>query len=155
MSSTGTAEDQKRTVAGVASALFGASLTETDVIDETLERATDPSIGLDAVKPLLAKRLAEKLHAWPDPGAFRRDPLAIWTELTLGLDMKDQSSPRRARPRSVSEAAAALASDSGVDVPTARVALEDWCRCGTMARHPWRCSCRGGGRLQWHKPWRR
>ena len=103
MSSTGTAEDQKRTVSTVASKLFGTTIEETDVIDETLERATDPSMGLETVKPHLQQRLAEQTKSWSDLDTFRRDPLAIWTELTLGLDMKNQSSPRRARPLSLSE----------------------------------------------------
>jgi hypothetical protein len=124
MSSTGSAEDQKRTVANVASTLFGALVTETDVIDETLERATDSSLGLEAIKPMLASRVVEKIQSWTDVDDFRRDPLAIWTELTLGLDMKDQSSPRRARPLRISDASTALARDAGVDLPLARSALE-------------------------------
>jgi hypothetical protein len=126
MSSTGSPEDQKRTVSEVASKLFGTPVAETDVIDETLQRATDPSIGLDAVKPLLSKRIGEPVHDWADLESFRNDPLAVWTELTLGLDMKDQSSPRRARPRSISEASEILARDSGVDVLAARQALEQF-----------------------------
>lgn len=126
MSSTGSAEDQKRTVAEVASTLFGTTVTETDVIDETLERATDPTLGLEAVKPMLASRVAQNIQQWPDVEAFRRDPLAIWCELTLGLDMKDQSSPRRARPRGVSEATAELARDANVEEPLARSALENF-----------------------------
>ena len=53
MSSSGTSEDQKKTVAEVSSKLFGTTILETDVIDETLDRATNPSLGLEAVKPLL------------------------------------------------------------------------------------------------------
>jgi Lhr-like helicase len=123
MSSTGTAEDQKRTVASVASKLFGTNIEETDIIDETLERATDLSMGLETVKPLLTQRLAVFTETW-DLAAFRRDPLAVWTELTLGLDMKNQSSPRRARPLSLSDAAKLLANDAGVEVPLAKKALE-------------------------------
>ena len=123
MSSTGTAEDQKRTVSTVASKLFGTIIEETDVIDETLERATDPSMGLETVKPFLADRLAQQMESWSDLNSFRRDPLAVWTELTLGLDMKNQSSPRRARPLSLSEASKLLARDAGVEIGTAKAAL--------------------------------
>ena len=123
MSSTGTAEDQKRTVSTVASKLFGTPIAETDVIDETLQRATDLSLGLETVKPLLASRLSLTPESWPDLDAFRRDPLAVWTELTLGLDMKDQSSPRRARPLSLSAAAKLLARDAGVEETHAKEAL--------------------------------
>lgn len=124
MSSTGTAEDQKRTVATVASKLFGTAIDETDVIDETLERATEPSIGVETVKPFLSARLAVKTQSWADLPSFRRDPLAVWTELTLGLDMKNQSSPRRARPISLSDASKQLAEDAGVDESIAKEALE-------------------------------
>lgn len=136
MSSTGSAEDQKRTVASVASTLFGRKVTETDVIDETLERATDPSMGLEDIKPLLASRLVENIHDWPNLDTFRRDPLAIWTELTLGLDMKGQSSPRRARPLSISDASAALARDAGVDESLARSALQNFLNAAQSVTTP-------------------
>jgi DEAD/DEAH box helicase/Domain of unknown function (DUF1998)/Helicase conserved C-terminal domain len=136
MSSTGSAEDQKRTVADVASKLFGTRINETDVIDETLQRATDPSIGLEAVKPMLAQRVGKAIHEWPDLETFMRDPLAVWTELTLGLDMKDQSSPRRARPRSISEATEILVRDSGVDPNQARQALEDFLNAAQLVTTP-------------------
>jgi hypothetical protein len=126
MSSTGTAEDQKRTVSMVASMLFGTEITETDVIDETLERATDPSMGLETVKPMLSARLAKSIDSWPELDDFRRDPLAVWTELTLGLDMRDQSSPRRARPLSLSDASHRLAKDAGVEISQAKAALESF-----------------------------
>ena len=41
MSSTGSLEDQQKTVAGVASKLFGTTITAHEVIGETLERVTD------------------------------------------------------------------------------------------------------------------
>ena len=132
MSSTGSAEDQKRTVAAVASKLFGATIEETDVVDETLQRATDPALGLETIKKDLSARISAGLQPWPDIEAFRRDPLAVWTELTLGLDMKDQSAPRRARPLSLSTAAEKLASDAGVEPNQARAALEAFL---TAAQH--------------------
>src|SRR5690606_33509959 len=49
MSSAGTQADRNKTVAAVASKLFGTSITEHDVIGETLERVTDPAKGLEAV----------------------------------------------------------------------------------------------------------
>jgi Lhr-like helicase len=136
MSSTGTAEDQKRTVSLVASKLFGTDIQETDVIDETLQRATDLSMGLETVKPLLADRLSKNIDSWADLKAFRSDPLAVWTELTLGLDMKDQSSPRRARPLSVSDAAKLLAEDAGADVQLAQKALENFLTAAQMVTTP-------------------
>lgn len=132
MSSTGTAEDQKHTVATVASKLFGADITDDDVIDETLERTTASSLSLDSIKPELAKRLTLPSGPWQDLDAFRSDPLAVWTELTLGLDLRDQSMPRRSRPRSLSAAAKQLAEDAGVEEPLAKQALEQFL---TAAQH--------------------
>lgn len=123
---TAPAEDQQRTAAVGASKLFGTDIAETDVIDETLERTTDRSRGLATIKPLLDGRLAAPSGPWPDLEAFRSDPLAVWTELTLGLDMKDQSKPRRATPRGLSEAAGLLARDAGVEVSVANEVLKSF-----------------------------
>lgn len=126
MSSTGTPEDQKRTVATVASKIFGAPIEETDVIDETLIRATDEAQGLESVKPLLKSRLSQPSGQWANLGEFRKDPLAIWAELTLGLEMRDLSTPRRARPRRFSEAADKLAADAEVPFELASEALQSF-----------------------------
>jgi hypothetical protein len=136
MSSTGTPEDQKKTVSDVASKIFGTPVAETDVIDETLQRATNPSLGLEAVKPLLKARLEQKIESWPDLESFRNDPLAVWTELTLGLDLENQSSPRRAKPLSLSQATARLSTDAGVEESQARSALEDFLTAAQRVRTP-------------------
>ncbi len=136
MSSTGTPEDQKKTVSDVASKIFGTPVAETDVIDETLHRATNPSLGLKAVKPLLKARLEQKIESWPDLESFRNDPLAVWTELTLGLDLENQSSPRRAKPLSLSQATARLSTDAGVEESQARSALEDFLTAAQTVRTP-------------------
>lgn len=125
MSSTGSSEDRKRTVADVASKLFGTEIAPDDVIGETLERATNPHLNLDAARPALAERLRQP-SAWPDADAFRNDPLAVWTELTLGLKMEDQSRPERARPVSISEAAKKLAEDAVCEEAVARQALKQF-----------------------------
>jgi superfamily II DNA/RNA helicase len=119
--------EQAQTVAAVASKLFGASIDATDVIEETLERVTNPSLDIDSVKPLLRDRIQQH-DAAPPPNAqsFREDPLAVWAELTLGLEIRGQAAPRRARPLTMSEAVARLAKDSGVQEPVARQALEQF-----------------------------
>lgn len=45
MSSTGSLANRNKTVAEVASKLFGADISEHDIIGETLERVTDPLTG--------------------------------------------------------------------------------------------------------------
>ena len=136
MSSTGSVEDRKRTVASVASKLFGTRVTEDDVIGETLQRATNPSLSLDAVKSVLSNRLSQPSGPWLSVDDFRNDPLAVWTELTLGLEMRAQSNPERARPRSLSDAALLLARDADVDDTIARTALEQFLTAAQEVKTP-------------------
>ena len=123
MSSTGTKEDQKKVVAEVASKLFGHPIPKENVIGETLERATNPHLSLQTVRPQLAASLARKEFAWATPKDFANDPLAVWVELTLGLHLPEGGRPERAKPKSLSDAAAALAEAAGVSPDTAQEAL--------------------------------
>lgn len=123
MSSAGSADDRKAVVAGVASTLFGQSIPRENVIGETLERVTDPTLGLAAIRPRLAQRLAQGHHAWRTTQDFASDPLAVWVELNLGLDMPEGGRPERARPISLSAAAERLAADAGAGVDAARDGL--------------------------------
>lgn len=126
MSSTGTIEDRQRTVANVASKLFGATITEHAIIGETLERVTDSSLDLAAVKPQLAACVTRAKHIWKTFEEFRRDPLAVWVELNLGIELGGLSKPARAKPRTLSDAAKLLATDAAVDEGVARTALQSF-----------------------------
>lgn len=123
MSSTGTQEDRKTVVASVASTLFGQTIPKENVIGETLERATEPTLAIASVKPRLAGRIASGRHDWATPKDFAADPLAVWVELNLGLHLPESGRPERARPISLSTAAEKLAADAGVDVAAARESL--------------------------------
>ena len=136
MSSTGTIEDQNKTVAEVASKLFGTEVTAHDVIGETLERVTDDSLDLNGVQPLLPARLQASEHKWPNFDDFRRDPLAVWLELTLGIDLSSLERPRRAKPCTLSEAAVKLSVDSGVDSAMTRDALRTFLVAASDLRTP-------------------
>lgn len=136
MSSTGSIEDQQKTVADVASKLFGVAITPHDIIGETLERVTDASVDLKAVRPRLAERLATPQFSWPDFEAFQSDPLAIWVELNLGIDLSDLSKPRRAKPLTLSAAAELLAADAGVDQRLAKEALQEFLVAAHALRTP-------------------
>lgn len=118
MSSTGTQADRNQTVASVASLLFGASITEHDVIGETLQRVTNPGKDVQAIKLLLKSVLLTDAHAWVDFEAFSDDPLAIWVELTLGIELPADEPPRRAKPITLKDAAGRLAPRS---VPSPRI----------------------------------
>ena len=124
MSSAGTEADRNRTVAEVASKLFGACISEHDVIGETLERVTDPLKDVSAIAAELPAAIARETHQWPDFQTFQRDPLAIWVELNLGIELPDDEPPRRAKPKTIQTASEDLARDAQCSVSQARMALQ-------------------------------
>ena len=124
MSSTGNLADRNKTVAEVASKLFGARITEQDIIGETLERVTDPLKDVAAVQVDLASAVARNQFAWADFDTFRVDPLAIWVELNLGIELPDNEPPRRAKPMTIDAASEKLANDAGCEIDVARLALQ-------------------------------
>lgn len=123
MSSTGNLVDRNKTVAEVASKLFGASISEQDIIGETLERVTDPLKDVTAVRAHLASAVARTSFTWTDFDAFRTDPLAIWVELNLGIELPGNEPPRRAKPMTIQSASKKLAEDAGCEINEARQAL--------------------------------
>ncbi len=127
MSNKGTEADQKQTVAAVASKLFGKSISDQEVISETLERITDQSASLSAVRTKLKERIEKGVYSWIDFDAFQKDPLAIWIELMLGIDISDDfSKPKRAKPLTLSNAAKKLSEDAGIDLEIAKTALQNF-----------------------------
>lgn len=124
MASTGTLTDRNQTVAAVANTLFGTPIGAEDVIGETLERVTNPGLSMAAIRPRLAETLTAQHFDWPDFPAFRDDPLAIWVELTLGLELPPEGGYIRARPMTLREAAERLAADAECPVDLARLGLQ-------------------------------
>lgn len=113
MASEGTDANKAQAVADVASRLFGASIGADAVIDESLQRATDDTIGLDQAKPLLAEILTTALPEILTDEMLRKHPLAVWAELAIGLT--DGQELRRQSPIPFGEAVEKLSQDSGVD----------------------------------------
>lgn len=137
MSSSGTAYDKKKTVASVASKLFGANITSHDVIDETLERVTDASLDIESIKPLLADRLKAPRFVWDNFDSFCQDPLSVWVELNLGIDMATElTKPERAKPLTLSQIAERLAHDADVGVDDARQAFQSFLLAAHALRTP-------------------
>lgn len=124
MSSGGNLADRNKTVAAVASKLFGASITEHDVIGETLERVTDPLKDVAAVRPQLKAELSKGLFSWENFEAFRKDPLAIWVELNLGIELSADEAPRRAKPITLNVASQQLMQDADCSEDLAREGLQ-------------------------------
>lgn len=124
MSSTASQADRNKTVAEVAGKLFGVHLSAQDVIGETLERVTDPLKDVSAIQSQLAVAAGRQEFIWPDFGAFQADPLAIWVELNLGIELPDNEPPRRAKPMTLQAASQKLAADAGCDFELARHSLQ-------------------------------
>ncbi|PTQ87171.1 DEAD/DEAH box helicase [Agitococcus lubricus] len=136
MSSTGSLADRNKTVADVASKLFGASISEQDIIGETLERVTDPLKDVAAIKKYLAASLVCPEFSWSDFDAFRADPLAIWVELNLGIELPDNEPPRRAKPMTIRAASEKLASDASCSIDVARDGLQRFLIAAHEVRTP-------------------
>lgn len=124
MSSTGSQADRNKTVAEVASKLFGARISEQDVIGETLERVTDPLKDVAAIQAQLPAALSRQDFSWEGFEAFRADPMAIWVELNLGIDLPGNEPPRRAKPMTLQDASTKLAKDAGITPQEARSGLQ-------------------------------
>lgn len=136
MSSTGSLADQKKTVAEVASKLFGIAIGEQDVIGETLERVTAHWLNISAVRSDLANVVSCPSFKWVDFDAFQIDPLSIWVELNLGIELSDNEPPRRAKPITIQAASEKLAKDAGCDVGKARTALQQFLVAAHEIRTP-------------------
>jgi ATP-dependent helicase YprA (DUF1998 family) len=98
----GTYDQQQTEVAEVASVLFGAEVTPSDVIGETLQRAT-PEESRDDPQFLAALKARVEDPDATSPtsySAFVADPLSSWIEGTFGV-FRDSASQRirRRRPR--------------------------------------------------------
>jgi ribosomal protein L37E len=125
MASQGSQEEKNKVVAEVAAKLFDASIKPSDVITETLERATDPNQTADSVRSRLPSAVASGGFDKLSDEQLRTNPLAIWVETTLGLDFRD-GKPVRAKPLTLEEAADALRAASKTDGNQCLAALQSF-----------------------------
>lgn len=124
MSSTGKQADRNKVVADVSSKLFGANISEHDVIGETLERVTTQSKDVASIKLLLKSEIEKESFSWSGFDEFKDSPLAIWVELNLGIEIPNDEPPKRAKPKTLNSAAEQLAFDAGVSLEQASLALQ-------------------------------
>lgn len=110
---SGSDEDRRTAVATVASKLFGTMVLPTDVIGETLVRATNPSLHHETVKMQLAPAIAAGLSSTITDVELVAHPLSIWIETRLGLTWEDAKWVR-ARPQTLQTATQWLSEDSGI-----------------------------------------
>ena len=124
MASEGSEAGRAKSVADVASRLFGASIGPDAVIDESLQRATDDLLRLDDVRPKLAQVLKNPLPETLTDEDLKQHPLAVWAELAIGLE--DGQELKRKKPIPFNEAVELLSTDSGLDVETCRRSFEQF-----------------------------
>lgn len=110
--SSGSEADRRQAVASVASKLFGAPVLPSDVIVETLVRATNPTLQAETVKGQLKAAIEAGIDAAITDAQLRDHPLAIWIETRLGLEWEN-AKWIRARPQTLERAAKWLAEASG------------------------------------------
>ena len=113
MASEGRELERNGVVARVTERLFGTAISAANVITETLQRVTPETESLDAARTRLAAAISAGVPARPSFNELATHPLAVWVELTLGLE-NDSGKWRRAKPRTLAQAAAQLALDSGL-----------------------------------------
>ena len=124
MASEGSEISRAQAVADVASRLFGTFIGPESVIDESLQRATDDRLKLEDVRSKLAPILTSSLPDILTDEVLTKHPLAVWTELAIGLD--DKQELKRKKPIPFQDAAELLSKDSGVEIETCRSALESF-----------------------------
>ncbi|GHV37804.1 RNA helicase [Synergistales bacterium] len=131
MKSRNMRDDNGITPEAAASKLFGVPITSGEVIGETLERVTDESLNIGKIKAQLAEDMKSKPRRWHKTGydyeKFRSDPMSIWVELTLGINMTpDNLKNERAKPLDLREAIAKFAKDAQVSEEVADDILRDF-----------------------------
>ncbi|MPY94717.1 MAG: DEAD/DEAH box helicase [Acidimicrobiia bacterium] len=127
LSTEGSHEDRQAKVAEVASLLFGATVRPSEVISETLERATPEG---DITDPVFVSRLTARVASGaPPPASFAEfvdDPLSVWIEALFGLRFDDERLVR-ATPLALDGTGAGaeqLAEATKLDLATCRDAVE-------------------------------
>lgn len=122
MASEGQEESRAIAVASVARRLFGTDVSPDAIIDESLERATDPAYNVDGIRTSLGSVIDEDIPESLDDESLRRHPLAVWIELEIGLE--DAKGLNRRRPITIREAAERLAEQTGRDPERCRGQLQ-------------------------------
>lgn len=114
MASEGSLSERNQVVAKVASDLFGVSVKPENIITETLAPVTHPETPMD--RESLKNAIEAGLPSEPTYESLTKHPVAAWVERTLGLEEIDGRFMRISKPKSVDDAAAALADASGCPV---------------------------------------
>ncbi|MCW5657110.1 MAG: DEAD/DEAH box helicase [Burkholderiaceae bacterium] len=140
---SGSEEARREAVARVASTLFGSPVAPSDVIGETLVRATDKTRHADSVQADLPTAVGAGVRRDCTDAELERHPLAIWVETRLGLEWVDNRWVR-ARPRRLRTATEELARDSGATLERCEEVLREFLMLSSLAESD-RASGRSSG----------
>lgn len=111
---------RRETVAAFAGQIFGRSITETQVIEETLEPFTLG--GAPSREELSASLTAPMPATLPD---FRQHPMSRWAEGEFGVEPEDGGRLRRRVPRTLTDAANRLSEVTGATAENCRERLRE------------------------------
>ncbi len=126
----GTKAEQRQQVAELATRIFDVEIPATNIVGETLRRATTGET--DAIA--LTARLATATPAeWEQ---LKSDPLAVWTEQHFGLHTDDEGKLARRPPSTLKDAAEKLHDETGVDKAVCEQKLQELLLAGSRARDP-------------------
>jgi hypothetical protein len=112
MASEGEDSTRAKAVAQVASRLFGTRVAPDAVVDESLERATDPRVRI--LPMALSVAVQSPIPSSLDDEILKTHPLAIWIELEIGLN--DGQRLSRREPITIEAASTRLAERSGCEI---------------------------------------
>jgi ATP-dependent helicase YprA (DUF1998 family)/very-short-patch-repair endonuclease len=139
MASGGSTEDQKRDVANVSQKLFGVPFDTSQIIGETLERAT-PEINFSDERIIQEVRKTVEANAAPPEGYedFQTHPLSSWVESTFGVQTESDSGRLvRQTPRQLeggNSASEELAQLTSTDSSQAAEVLKNFLQKGSQLR---------------------
>src|SRR6185312_3741222 len=115
--------ERNATVAAVASRIFATDIPPTNVVTETLVRATDRHETAETVAPRLAAAIRAPLAGNASDAEVASHPLSVWVETTLGVTRDPDGKWVRAKPRTLEDAVRALAQASGLSPNDCQAAL--------------------------------
>lgn len=128
MATDGTEVERNRAVANVAQRLFGTPISERNIITETLRRATPEEETDTTVVGKLAPAMGQGVPKGLTFEEMARHPVSIWVEMTLGLTY-ESGKPRRAKPKTMRQAAYLLSQASGIDEEVCLSYLQKFLLC--------------------------
>lgn len=109
----------RKAVAAVGTTLFGSAVDPDDVITESLDRNTTWAGNHASFVSALGTAIADPAELVDD---WRQDALAVWIELNIGLEAGEKLTRRK--PRTLQNAAEALAELTGCTIAACAAALK-------------------------------